>query len=132
MQVSPSVRAVQVPDDNPMHANFTTIYIVGRGQVLTIDSGEDAERYRWMLKGFLAATEKAEIGQSAITHYHFDHSSNLRWLRSEFESDVYVTDASAPLLGERLPPTGVKKLLVGDEVGPNDATKVRVVAAPGH
>ena len=34
MQVSPSVRAVQVPDDSPMHPVYTTIYLVGRGQAL--------------------------------------------------------------------------------------------------
>src|SRR5919109_1394047 len=88
MQVTASVRAVQVPDTNPMHPQFTTIYLVGRGQVLTIDSGEDMERYRWMLKGYLAASEKAEIGISAVTHFHADHSSNLRWLRDEFGSEV--------------------------------------------
>jgi hypothetical protein len=57
MLVSPNVRAVRVPDTNPMHPQFTTIYLVGQGQVLTIESGEDMERYRWMLKGYLAAIE---------------------------------------------------------------------------
>jgi ribonuclease/clavin/mitogillin len=132
MQVSPSVRAVQVPDDNPMHPQFTTIYLVGRGQVLTIDSGEDAERYRWMLKGFLAATEHAEIGQSVITHYHYDHSSNLKWLRDQFSSEVYVLEASKAPLGERLPDSGVHDLQLGDEVGPQGGVKVRVVPTPGH
>ena len=33
-----------------MHPQFTTIYLVGRDQVLTIDSGADEERYRWMLR----------------------------------------------------------------------------------
>ena len=56
MQVSPSVRAVQVPDDDPMHPQFTSIYIVGQDQVLTIDSGEALERYKWMLRGYLAAS----------------------------------------------------------------------------
>src|SRR5436305_1239047 len=37
MQVTRSVRAVQVPDTNPMHPQFTTIYLVGRDQALTID-----------------------------------------------------------------------------------------------
>ena len=61
MKVSPSVRAVQVPDQDPMHPDFTSIYIIGNGQVLTIDSGEAIDRYQWMLRGYLAATEHAEI-----------------------------------------------------------------------
>ncbi|HLF78390.1 MAG TPA: MBL fold metallo-hydrolase [Dehalococcoidia bacterium] len=132
MQVSPSVRAVQVPDDSPMHPQFTTIYLVGRGQVLTIDSGEDAERYRWMFKGYLAATEHAEIGQSVVTHYHIDHSSNLRWLRDQFGTEVHVLEAAKPLIGERLPETGVHEIADGDEVGPGGGVKVRAVLTPGH
>src|SRR3954452_23049625 len=102
MQVTRSVRAVQVPDANPMHPQFTTIYLVGRGQVLTIDSGEDMERYRWMLKGYLAATEKAEISVSAVTHHHADHSSNLRWLREEFGTEIYLVEDGVPLMQDRL------------------------------
>ena len=37
MKVSASVRAVQVPDDNPMHPMFTSLYLIGHDQVLTID-----------------------------------------------------------------------------------------------
>src|SRR5947209_8075490 len=84
MQISPSVRAVQVPDENPMHPLFTSIYLVGKngaGEALTIDSGEAIDRYRWMLRGYLAATERAEIALSAITHFHLDHSGNLKWMR---------------------------------------------------
>jgi glyoxylase-like metal-dependent hydrolase (beta-lactamase superfamily II) len=115
-----------------MHPQFTTIYLVGRGQVLTVDSGEDAERYRWMLKGYLAATEHAEIGQSVVTHYHFDHSSNLRWLRDQFSAEVYVLDAAKPLLGDRLPESGLHDLHAGDSIGVGGAVKLQVIATPGH
>src|ERR1051325_7765669 len=116
MQVSPSVRAVQVPDTNPMHPQFTTIYLVGRGQVLTIDSGEDMERYGWMLKGYLAATEKAEMGISCVSHHHADHSSNLRWHREEFGADVRVFEQGMPLLQNRLPDSGVTAIRAGTEL----------------
>src|SRR5947208_3583329 len=132
MQVSPSVRAVQVPDTNPMHPQFTTIYLVGRGQVLTIDSGEDMERYRWMLRGYLAATEKAEIGISCVTHHHADHSSNLRWLRDEFGADVRVLEQGMPLLRDRLPDTGVTPIHHGTELGPSDDVRLQVIHTPGH
>jgi endoribonuclease LACTB2 len=132
MQVTPSVRAVQVPDTNPMHPQFTTIYLVGRGQVLTIDSGEDMERYRWMLKGYLAAVEKAEIGISSVTHYHADHSSNLRWLRDEFGSDVHVLEEGIPLMGGRLPDHGVQAIHHGTEFGPSDEVKLQTIHTPGH
>src|ERR1043166_339473 len=116
MQVSQSVRAVQVPDDNPMHPMFTSIYLAGRGQVLTIDSGEDMDRYRWMLKGYLAATERAEIGLSAVTHHHRDHSSNLRWLRDELQAEIYVIEAAAGLLSEQLPQAGVHRIAGGGAI----------------
>jgi glyoxylase-like metal-dependent hydrolase (beta-lactamase superfamily II) len=132
MQVTASVRAVQVPDTNPMHPQFTTIYLVGRDQVLTIDSGEDMERYRWMLRGYLAAVERAEIGISCVTHYHADHSSNLRWLRDEFGADVRVLEQGIPLLQARLPDSGVQAIADGAEFGPSDDVRLRAIHTPGH
>jgi len=115
-----------------MHPQFTTIYLVGRGQVLTIDSGEDMERYRWMLRGYLAATEKAEFGLSCVTHYHADHSSNLRWLRDEFGSDVRVLEQGVPLLQDRLPDSGVKTIADGAVFGPSDDVRLQAIHTPGH
>ena len=132
MQVTPSVRAVQVPDVNPMHPQFTTIYLVGRGQVLTIDSGEDMERYRWMLRGYLAASEKAEIGISCVSHHHRDHSANLRWLREEFGADVRVLYKGMALLQDRLPESGVMPIQDGAEFGPSDDVRLQVIHTPGH
>lgn len=98
MQVSPSVRAVMVPDDNPMHPDFTCIYTVGDGQVLTIDSGEAIDRYHWFIKGYLAATEKAEIALAGITHHHADHSGNLKWMQSELKAEIIAPKHGLPLL----------------------------------
>ena len=131
MQVSSNVRAVQVPDDNPMHPVYTTIYLVGRGQVLTIDSGEDQERYRWMLKGYLAATEKAEVALSGITHHHRDHSANLKWLRDQFKAEVYVHDLGEPILHDQLPETGVHTMHDGQAIDVN-GVRVIVMHTPGH
>jgi glyoxylase-like metal-dependent hydrolase (beta-lactamase superfamily II) len=100
--------------------------------VLTIDSGEDMERYRWMLRGYLAAVERAEIGMSCVTHYHADHSSNLRWLRDEFGADVRVLEQGIPLLQARLPDSGVKPIVDGAEFGPSDDVQLRAIHTPGH
>jgi endoribonuclease LACTB2 len=132
MQVSRSVRAVQVPDANPMHPQYTTIYLVGRGQTLTIDSGEDMERYRWMLRGYLAAVEQAEIGISCVTHHHADHSSNLRWLQDEFGADVRVLEQGIPLLRDRLPDGGVQPIVDGAIFGPSDDVRLQAIHTPGH
>src|SRR5215207_642577 len=110
LKVSANVRAVQVPDANPMHPQYTTIYLVGHDQVFTIDSGEDLERYRWMLRGYLAAAEKAELAMSGVSHHHRDHTGNLRWLRDEFKAEVYIPTAAEPLLADALPETGVHHL----------------------
>ncbi|HWO72705.1 MAG TPA: MBL fold metallo-hydrolase [Dehalococcoidia bacterium] len=131
MQVSPSVRAVQVPETNPMHPQFTTIYLVGRGQVLTIDSGPDEERYRWMLRGYLAATEKAEIAHCALTHYHSDHSANLRWICDEFEAEAIVSRATAERIPDRLPQR-VQQFDDGHEIDLERAPRLRVISTPGH
>jgi glyoxylase-like metal-dependent hydrolase (beta-lactamase superfamily II) len=115
-----------------MHPQFTTIYLVGQDQVLTIDSGEDMERYRWMLRGYLAAIEKAEIGISCVSHHHRDHSSNLKWLREEFGADVRVFEGGRDLLAPQLPDSGVSTLQAGAEVGPSDDVKLAVMHTPGH
>jgi len=131
MQVSPSVRAVQVPETNPMHPQFTTIYLVGRDQVLSIDTGADEERYRWMLRGYLAATEKAEIGMSALSHFHFDHSSNLRWVCEEFNAEAHVSPDTAARLDGKLP-DHVLPLNEGDELSPGGSVRLQVLHTPGH
>jgi glyoxylase-like metal-dependent hydrolase (beta-lactamase superfamily II) len=132
MQVTPNVRAVQVPDTNPMHPQFTTIYLVGHGQVFTIDSGEDFERYRWMLKGYLAAIEKAEIMLSGVSHYHADHSANLRWLQDEFGASVHLMRESIDLLGPRMPDNGVSYIAEGDEIEVSGGVRLQVLHTPGH
>jgi ribonuclease/clavin/mitogillin len=132
MRISPRVRAVQVPDTNPMHPQFTPIYLVGEDQALTIDSGEDLDRYRWMLKGYLAASEHAEIGLSAVTHYHADHSANLRWLHDEFAAEVYAFGPGASLLGDRLPPDGVSLLKDSDTIEVRGGLSVQLIYTPGH
>src|SRR5579883_2994547 len=121
MQVTRSVRAVQVPDTNPMHPQYTTIYLVGRGQTLTIDSGEDVDRYRWMLRGYLAAVEHAEIGISCVTHHHADHSANLR-----------VLEQGIPLLRDRLPESVVPVIADGAVFGPSDDVRLQAIHTPGH
>jgi endoribonuclease LACTB2 len=133
MQVSPNVRAVQVPETNPMHPQFTTIYLIGRDQVLTIDSGADEERYRWMLRGYLAATEKAEIAQAALTHFHVDHSSNLRWLCEEFDAAAYLSPATAQRMRpEHVPETGVSTVLDNQELSIGGGVRLQVLHTPGH
>src|SRR5881275_2396311 len=127
MQISPSVRAVQVPDENPMHPLFTSIYLVGKGgagEALTIDSGEAIDRYRWMLRGYLAATERAEIALAGITHHHLDHSGNLKWMRESLKAQVLLTDEGKPLLGDRLPEEGVQTLHEGEVINLDGGVQV--------
>ncbi len=132
MQVSPSVRAVQVPDESPMRPQSTNVYLVGRGQTLTVDSGEALDRYRWMLRGYLAAVERAEIAVAAVTHHHADHSGNLRWAREVFGADVAIPANGRRLLRGRLPARGVRPLADGETVELDGGVRLRVLAAPGH
>jgi ribonuclease/clavin/mitogillin len=132
MQVSDNVRAVQVPESNPMHPQFTTIYLVGRDQVLTIDSGADEERYRWMLRGYLAATEKAEIALCAVTHFHFDHSSNIRWLCEEFDAQACMASETVERLEPHmLPPHPATPVLPEGELDAG-SVKLQTIHTPGH
>ena len=131
MQVSPSVRAVQVPETNPMHPQFTTIYLVGHDQTLSIDTGADEERYRWMLRGYLAAAENAEIGLAALSHFHFDHSSNLRWVCEEFNAEAHVSAETAAHLDGKLP-DHVLPLGEGDTLSPGGGVRLQVMHTPGH
>jgi glyoxylase-like metal-dependent hydrolase (beta-lactamase superfamily II) len=132
MQVAHGVRAVQVPDENPMHPDFTNIYLVGDGQALTIDSGETMDRYRWMLKGYLAATEKAEIALAAITHHHADHSGNLKWVREGYGAEIVAPKQAVPLLKGKLPRGGLNLLADGQMFDLGPGVKLRAIFTPGH
>ena len=133
MKISESVRAAMVPDQNPMHPGFTSMYLVGTNgrQSLTIDSGEAMERYQWFLKGYLAAIERAEIGLTTITHHHRDHSGNLKWAKAELKTEVMVPWNGVPLLKGVIPAdTSTNK--DGDVIELDGGIRVDVIATPGH
>ncbi|MCZ2109801.1 MAG: MBL fold metallo-hydrolase [Dehalococcoidia bacterium] len=132
MQVSPSVRAVQVPDDDPMHPQMTSIYIVGHDQVFTIDSGEALERYGWMLRGYLAAMERAEIALAGITHHHSDHSGNLKFIHEEFKAEIVVPKKGVPLLKGRLPGKDYRTFDDEQVLDLGKGVRVQVLMTPGH
>jgi len=132
MQVSPSVRAVMVPDENPMHPDYTCIYIAGKGQVLAIDSGEAIDRYHWFIKGYLAAVERAEIALAGITHHHADHSGNLKWIRSELNAEIIAPREGLPLLRGKLPRSGVSTFTDGQVIDLDGGVRLRVLFTPGH
>src|SRR3954452_19499978 len=115
-----------------MHPQYTTIYLVGRGQVFTIDSGEQLERYRWMLRGYLAATEHAEIALAGITHHHSDHSGNLKWANEAYKAEIVAPKSALPLLKGKLPRKGVTTFEDGQVLDMGGGTKVRVLLTPGH
>jgi len=133
MKISESVRAAMVPDDKPMHPDFTSIYLVGpeKGQSLTIDSGEALDHYRWFLRGYLAANERAEIGVAAITHHHSDHSGNLRWVKEHLQADIAIPAGGRPLL-KGLIPSKVDALRDGDVIELGRGVRVQVLSTPGH
>jgi glyoxylase-like metal-dependent hydrolase (beta-lactamase superfamily II) len=115
-----------------MHPDFTNIYIVGGAHVLSIDSGEAIDRYRWMLRGYLAATERAEIAMAGITHHHSDHSGNLKWVREVLDADVVVPKKAIPLLRGRLPKERVEILDLDRPITLEGGPRVQVLATPGH
>ena len=133
MQISPSVRAAMVPDENVMHPDFTSIYLVGApgGQSLTIDSGEAIERYQWFLRGYLAATEHAEIGVATITHHHADHSGNLKWAKEFLDAEISIPQGGRRLLKGRIP-RQVNQLADGDVLDMGGGVRLQVLATPGH
>lgn len=135
MQISPSVRAVQVPDENPMHPLFTSIYLVGKqggGEALTIDSGEAVDRYIWMLRGYLAATERAEIALAGLTHHHLDHSGNLQWMHDHLKAEIVLAPEARPYLEDKLPADGVRDLAEGQVLTLDGGVRVQVLLTPGH
>jgi glyoxylase-like metal-dependent hydrolase (beta-lactamase superfamily II) len=116
-----------------MHPGGTNIYLVGKGQALTIDSGEAMDHYKWMLRGYLAAVERSEIALAAITHHHADHSGNLRWANSIFKAEVVVHRRAVPLLKGKLPKRDAVRFIEdGDEIDMGGGVKPRVIFAPGH
>jgi glyoxylase-like metal-dependent hydrolase (beta-lactamase superfamily II) len=133
MKISQSVRAAMVPDEKPMHPDYTSIYLVGPegGQSLTIDSGEALDHYKWFLRGYLAATEHAEIGVAAITHHHSDHSGNLKWAKEHLKAEVTIPAGGRSLLKGRIP-AKVDAVGDGDTIDLGKGVRVQVLATPGH
>ena len=133
MKISESVRAAMVPDQNPMHPGFTSMYLIGTNgrQSLTIDSGEAMERYQWFLKGYLAAIERTEIGLTTITHHHRDHSGNLKWAQEQLKTEVMVPANGKSLLRGMIP-TVVQTNKDGDVIELDGGIRVDVIATPGH
>ncbi len=133
MRISDSVRAALVPDENPMHPDYTCIYLVGKPgqQSLTIDSGEAIDRYQWFLKGYLAAVEKEEVALATITHHHSDHSGNLKWAKEFLKADISIPANGRSLLKGRIP-AKVDTLKDGDVIDLDGGVRVQVMGTPGH
>ena len=132
MQVTENVRMVAVPEEEPMRPQQTNIYIVGQGEVMSIDSGEAIDKFKWMLRGYLAAIEKSEIAIAGITHHHWDHSGNLKELNAVLKAKVAVPEAGVPLLKGRLPDSGVDTLNDGQTITLDKGVKLQVIGSPGH
>lgn len=132
MQVTPNVRMVPVPEDEPMRPQQTNIYLVGRGEVMSIDSGEAIDKFKWMLRGYLAAIERSEIALAGITHHHFDHSGNLKDMREVLKAEVAVPEDGVDLLKGRLPDDGVQTLSDGRVIDLDGGVQVQVIGSPGH
>ncbi len=132
MKISPYVRAVQVPDENPLHPQSTNIYIIGKGESLSVDSGEAFEKFRWMLRGYLAAIERTEIAIAGITHHHIDHSGNLKDLHEVFGAEVAVPDNGVDLLQDRLPSGGFRVLRDGQSINLDGGIRIQILSTPGH
>ena len=114
-----------------MHPQFTTMYLVGKGEVLMIDSGEAVDRYRWMLRGYLAGMAGTQIVQTAITHHHFDHSGNLSWVKETLGSELHCHPDGVPLLKDRVPEEHLKTM-TDDSTVEIGNVKLRVMYTPGH
>ena len=132
MQVTENVRMVAVPEEEPMRPQQTNIYIVGQGEVMSIDSGEAIDKFKWMLRGYLAAIEKSEIAIAGITHHHWDHSGNLKELNAVLKAKVAVPENGVPLLKGRLPESGVDLLNDGQTITLDKGVKLEVIGSPGH
>lgn len=136
MQVSQHVHAVQVPDENPMHPLYTNLFLVRGERTMLVDSGESLERYRWMLRGYLAASAatgaRADIDIVGITHHHFDHSGNLVWARDTLHAEVVVPPTSVKLLKGKLPKDGVRVVADGEVIDLGGGVRLRVIFTPGH
>ena len=132
MRVSENVRAVQVPEEEPNRPRSTNIYVVGQSEVMSIDSGEGIDKFKWMIRGYLAAIEQTEIGIAGITHHHFDHSGNLKELREALRADIAVPADGVDLLKGRLPDEGVQTLRDGQVINLDSGVRIQIIATPGH
>ena len=132
MQVTTNVRMVAVPEEEPMRPQQTNIFIVGQGEVMSIDSGEAIDKFKWMLRGYLAAIEKSEIAIAGITHHHWDHSGNLRELNDVLKARVAVPENGVSLLKGRLPDGGFDTLRNGQVINLDGGVRLQVIGSPGH
>ena len=132
MQVTTNVRIVAVPEEEPMRPQQTNIFIVGRGEVMSIDSGEAIDKFKWMLRGYLAAIEKSEIAIAGITHHHWDHSGNLRDLNDVLKAKVAVPENGVSLLKGRLPDSEFDTLRDGQMINLDGGVRLQVIESPGH
>jgi glyoxylase-like metal-dependent hydrolase (beta-lactamase superfamily II) len=76
--------------------------------------------------------ERAEVALIGITHHHFDHSGNLKWMRELYKADVLVHESGIPLLEDRLPEEGVRTMQEGQTLDLGGGVRPRVLLSPGH
>ncbi|MBI2887468.1 MAG: MBL fold metallo-hydrolase [Chloroflexi bacterium] len=132
MEIAPGIRVIQVPEEHVMRPVFTDIYLVGDGELLMIDTGEEADRFsQAMFSALVELGPSCKVAQVCVTHSHMDHCGGLRWARETLGATIRAHPAVIPKVEKKVGKDKIQPLKDG-EVLKVGGKRIEVHFTPGH
>jgi glyoxylase-like metal-dependent hydrolase (beta-lactamase superfamily II) len=78
MLIAPGVHVVHVSEEKLMHPGGTNVYLVGNGEWVLVDSGEDTEAVAGNILDYLEGLGRPRLREIVVTHSHADHWGGAR------------------------------------------------------
>lgn len=132
MILAPGIRLIRIPEDSPGRVFSTNIYLIGEGDQLMLDAGEESARHAQALfQYFREQQSEPRITQAVISHSHVGHYGGVRWVRQSIGPRFLAHPEALRTFEKQAGKDGAAALKDGQLLRAG-GMRLQVVFTPGH